>query len=81
MTAIGVPPSVAHRTVRNGHHAERLDVIGRGVRDGSLSAEMADAVGKAITMVDNRVGLDEHRRPEPLRSHARRTMTVHPTAA
>ncbi|MCF8572369.1 HNH endonuclease, partial [Gordonia sp. HY002] len=59
LTEIGVPAAVAHRTARNGHHAERLTPIARGLRDGSLSAEMADAIGKGVTAVEKRVGLDE----------------------
>ena len=62
LTAIGVAPAVAHRTVRNGHHADRLEAVGRALRDGSLSAEMADAVGTGVAGVDRRVGLDEAER-------------------
>ena len=62
LTEIGVPPAVAHRTARNGYHAEHLAPIARGLRDGSLSAEMADAIGKGVTAVEKRVGLDETER-------------------
>ncbi|MCF8606882.1 13E12 repeat family protein, partial [Gordonia sp. HY442] len=62
LTELGVPPAVAHRTARNGHHAEHLAPLARGLRDGSLSAEMADAIGKGVTAVEKRVGLDETER-------------------
>ncbi|MCF8590464.1 hypothetical protein [Gordonia liuliyuniae] len=62
LTAIGVPPAVAHRTVRNGNRTERFEVIGRGTPDGSLPAEMADAVGKGVTLVEQRVDLDDTQR-------------------
>ncbi|MCF8612273.1 HNH endonuclease, partial [Gordonia sp. HY285] len=74
LTAIGVAPSVAHRTVRNGHHTEHLEVIGRGTRDGSLSAEMADAVGKGVTLVEQRIDLDDAQRQQLARK-----LVVHET--
>ncbi|GEE00859.1 HNH endonuclease [Gordonia spumicola] len=58
LVEIGVAPAVAHRTVRNGRHAERLDSVGRGMRDGYLSPEMADEVGRGVAAVDKRVPLD-----------------------
>ena len=58
LTEIGVPPAVADRTVRNGHHAERFENVGRGTRDGSMSAEIADAIGVGVATVAKRVPLD-----------------------
>ncbi|WP_341267764.1 HNH endonuclease signature motif containing protein [Gordonia malaquae] len=57
LTEIGVPPAVADRTVRNGHHAERFTNVGRGMRDGSMSAEIADAIGAGVARVAARVPL------------------------
>ncbi|WP_353107596.1 hypothetical protein [Gordonia sp. (in: high G+C Gram-positive bacteria)] len=51
LTEIGVPPAVAERTVRNGHHAEQFENVGRGMRDGSMSAEIADAIGAGVARV------------------------------
>ncbi|SEE28926.1 protein of unknown function [Gordonia malaquae] len=58
LTEIGVPPAVADRTVRNGHHAEQFENVGRGMRDGSMSAEIADAIGSGVARVAARVPLD-----------------------
>ncbi|WP_235831530.1 HNH endonuclease signature motif containing protein [Gordonia zhaorongruii] len=59
LTAIGVPPAIAHRTVRNGAAAERLPAVGSATRNGALSAENADAVGKGIAFIEHRVALDD----------------------
>ncbi|WOC11456.1 HNH endonuclease signature motif containing protein [Gordonia sp. MP11Mi] len=74
LTAIGVAPAVAHRTVRNGRHADRLEVVGRGTRDGSLSSEMADAIGKGVALIEQRVDVGEAQR-----QRLARKLVVHAT--
>ena len=57
LTGLGMAPAAAHRTARNTGHATAIDAVGRGMRDGSLSPEKADAVGKGVRFVEERVAL------------------------
>lgn len=62
LIGLGVPPAAAHRIARNAKHAASIGALGRGTRDGSLSPEKADAIGKGVAFVEKRVALDKQSR-------------------
>lgn len=64
LTAIGVAPAAAYRAVRVGRAARTLPTVTRALRDGALGIEHADAIGKGLTHISDRVELDDDQRAE-----------------
>ncbi|KAA0118100.1 HNH endonuclease signature motif containing protein [Mycolicibacterium sp. P9-22] len=62
LTSLGVAPGAAHRAARVGRAAHTLPALTRAQRLGGVGIEFADAVGKGITHIDNRVPLSEEDR-------------------
>ncbi|KAA0113643.1 HNH endonuclease signature motif containing protein [Mycolicibacterium sp. P9-22] len=62
LTSLGVAPGAAHRAARVGRAAHTLPALTRAQRLGGVGIEFADAVGKGVTHIDNRVPLSEEDR-------------------
>jgi hypothetical protein len=62
LTSLGVAPGAAHRAARVGRAAHTLPALTRAQRLGGIGIEFADAVGKGITHINNRVPLSEEDR-------------------
>ena len=57
LTSCGMAPGAAHRAARVGRAAHTLPALTRAQRLGGIGIEFADAVGKGVTHIDNRVVL------------------------
>jgi hypothetical protein len=64
LTSCGVAPGAAHRAARVGRAAHTLPALTRTQRLGGIGIEFADAVGKGVTHISNRVALSEKERAE-----------------
>jgi hypothetical protein len=62
LTSCGVAPSAAHRAARVGRAAHTLPALTRAQRLGGIDIEFADAVGKGVTHITNRIPLSEEDR-------------------
>lgn len=62
LTAIGMAPAAAYRAARVGHAEPALTAVTRALRDGALSIEFADAVGKGLEHIARRTDLDDEQR-------------------
>jgi hypothetical protein len=62
LTSCGVAPGAAYRAARVGRAAHTLPVLTRSQRLGGIDIEFADAVGKGVTHITNRVPLSEEDR-------------------
>jgi hypothetical protein len=62
LTSCGVAPGAAHRAARVGRAAHTLPALTRAQRLGGVGIEFADAVGKGVTHITNRVPLSEEDR-------------------
>ncbi|KAA0114140.1 HNH endonuclease signature motif containing protein [Mycolicibacterium sp. P9-22] len=62
LTSCGVAPGAAHRMARVGRAAHTLPALTRAQRFGGVGIEFADAVGKGVTHINNRVPLSEEDR-------------------
>ncbi len=62
LTSLGVAPGAAHRAARVGRAAHTLPALTRAQRLGGIGIEFADAVGKGVTHINNRVPLSEEDR-------------------
>ncbi|MFZ2512372.1 MAG: HNH endonuclease, partial [Gordonia sp. (in: high G+C Gram-positive bacteria)] len=76
LTALGVAPAVAYRAARVGHAAGALPTVTRDLRDGHLSIEHADAIGKGLAHITDRVDLDDTQQATIIR-----TLKSHTTPA
>jgi len=59
LTSLGVAPGAAYRAARVGRAAHTLPALTRAQRLGGLGIEFADAIGKGVTHINNRVALSE----------------------
>ncbi|KAA0116182.1 HNH endonuclease signature motif containing protein [Mycolicibacterium sp. P9-22] len=59
LTSLGVAPGAAYRAARVGRAAHTLPALTRAQRLGGIGIEFADAVGKGVTHINNRVPLSE----------------------
>ncbi|WP_228032512.1 DUF222 domain-containing protein [Mycolicibacterium sp. P9-22] len=64
LTSCGVAPGAAYRSARVGRAAHTLPALTRAQRLGGVGIEFADAVGKGVTHINNRVALSEEERAE-----------------
>lgn len=64
LTAIGVAPSAAYRAARVGRAARTLPTVTRALREGALGIEHADAIGKGLTHITDRVEVGDDQRTE-----------------
>ena len=64
LTSCGVSPAAAYRAARVGRAAHALPALTRRQRLGGIDIEFADAIGKGVTHIDNRVALSEADRAE-----------------
>ncbi|KAA0117396.1 HNH endonuclease [Mycolicibacterium sp. P9-22] len=62
LTSLGVAPGAAYRAARVGRAAHTLPALTRAQRLGGIGIEFADAVGKGVTHINNRVALSEEDR-------------------
>ena len=62
LTSLGVAPGAAHRAARVGRAAHMLPALTRAQRLGGVGIEFADAVGKGVTHIHNRVSLSDEDR-------------------
>ena len=62
LTSCGVAPGAAYRAARVGRAAHTLPALTRAQRLGGVGIEFADAVGKGVTHINNRVPLSEEDR-------------------
>jgi hypothetical protein len=62
LTSCGVAPGAAHRAARVGRAAHTLPALTRAQRLGGIGIEFADAIGKGVTHITNRVPLSEEDR-------------------
>src|SRR6478735_1959169 len=62
LTGCGVSPGAAHRAMRVGRAAHTLPALTRAQRLGGVGIEFADAVGKGVAHISNRVALSEEER-------------------
>ncbi|WP_078058626.1 HNH endonuclease signature motif containing protein [Mycolicibacter icosiumassiliensis] len=59
LTGLGVAPAPAYRSARVGRAAHLLPALTRAQRLGAVGIEFADAIGKGITHITNRVPLSD----------------------
>lgn len=59
LTGLGVAPAAAYRCARVGRAAHMLPAVTRAQRLGALGIEFADAVGKGITHITDRIVLSD----------------------
>ncbi|MFT4086732.1 MAG: DUF222 domain-containing protein [Gordonia sp. (in: high G+C Gram-positive bacteria)] len=59
---IGVAPAVAYRAARVGRSISSTPTVARALRDGAIGIEFADAIGKGLTHITDRVTLDDDQR-------------------
>jgi hypothetical protein len=59
LTSLGVAPGAAHRAARVGRAAHTLPALTRAQRLGGIGIEFADAVGRGVTHITNRVPLSD----------------------
>ncbi len=62
LTSLGVAPGAAHRAARVGRAAHTLPALTRAQRLGGVGIEFADAVGKGVAHIHNRVPLSDEDR-------------------
>ncbi len=62
LTSLGVSPGAAHRAARVGRAAHTLHALTQLQRHGGIGIEFADAVGKGVAHIHNRVPLSEQDR-------------------
>jgi Domain of unknown function (DUF222) len=62
LTSVGMAPGAAHRAARVGRAAHTLPALTRAQRLGGVGIEFADAVGRGVTHINNRVPLSEEDR-------------------
>lgn len=62
LTGLGMAPAAALRAMRVGRAAHTLPALARAQRLGGLGIEFADAVGRGVAHINNRVVLSDHDR-------------------
>ena len=62
LTSLGVAPGAAHRAARVGRAAHTLPALTRAQRLGGVGIEFADAIGKGVAHIHNRVALSDEDR-------------------
>ncbi|MDZ7882808.1 MAG: DUF222 domain-containing protein [Mycobacterium sp.] len=62
LTGLGVAPGAAHRAARVGRAAHTLPALTQQQRLGGIGIEFADAIGKGVTHIHNRVPLSDEDR-------------------